>query len=89
MPDNTNAKFPRLVQNNQPKKKQPDLAAAAPPESYLQHPHKGRIAVLTLYCNCGQAIFVEARQNQPSVRCNRCHSDFRWQQLTFADLNAA
>ncbi len=94
MSDDSNNRSPRIIRNNHSTKKQLDFAAyvekTGRSEHFLNHPEKGRLEVVTLYCNCGQSIFVEAKQAQePSVSCTRCNSDFRWQQLTFADLNAA
>ncbi|RMF00618.1 MAG: hypothetical protein D6768_12390 [Chloroflexi bacterium] len=57
---------------------------------HVKHPSRGRINLIVLHCNCGRSIFVDADEaSQLDVMCNRCHSAFQWQQLTFADLNAA
>ncbi|GAB4456381.1 MAG: hypothetical protein Kow0031_37640 [Anaerolineae bacterium] len=56
----------------------------------LNHPHKGRIEVVALFCNCGRSVFVDVDEaEQLEVICGRCDSSFQWQQLSFADLNAA
>jgi transcription elongation factor Elf1 len=56
----------------------------------LNHPHKGKIVVVALFCNCGRSVFVDVEDaDQHAVICGRCDSSFQWQQLSFADLNAA
>lgn len=56
----------------------------------LNHPHKGKIEVVALFCNCGQSVFVDSDEaDQLEVICGRCGGTFQWQQLSFADLNAA
>jgi hypothetical protein len=57
---------------------------------YLHHPQQGRLEVVALYCNCGRSIFVEAEAApKMAVTCDRCRSAFLWQQLSFADWQAA
>jgi hypothetical protein len=57
---------------------------------YVYHPERGRLEVVALYCNCGRCIFVETEAApKMAVTCDRCHSAFLWQQLSFADLKAA
>lgn len=56
----------------------------------LNHPHKGKIEVVALFCNCGRSVFVDIDEaDQLEVICGRCDGVFQWQQLSFADLNAA
>ena len=57
---------------------------------YLNHPHKGDVEVVALFCNCGRSVFVDSEESdQMQVICGRCRGTFQWQQLSFADLNAA
>lgn len=94
MSDGSKNRSPRIVRNNKSNTKQLDFATYVKKtdrsEHYLHHPQNGRVKVVTLYCNCGQSIFVErAKVQQTVATCPHCRSQFRWQQLTFADLNAA
>ena len=59
-------------------------------ERHLNHPHKGKVEVVTLFCNCGRSVFIDADEiDQIDVICGRCNGTFQWQQLSFGDLNAA
>jgi hypothetical protein len=57
---------------------------------YVTVPGQGRVDLVALYCDCGQSIYVSSKAgNRLVVQCGTCGSEFRWQQLSFADLNAA
>ena len=57
---------------------------------YIDHPEQGKIELVALHCNCGRSIFVNAAEStRMNIVCAECNSGFLWQQLTFADLNAA
>ena len=57
---------------------------------YIDHPEQGRIELVALHCNCGRSIFVNAAESaRMNIVCADCDSGFLWQQLSFADLNAA
>ena len=53
-------------------------------EHHYNHPQQGRVKVVTLFCNCGRSVLINATDtNSRSIICNLCNSPFRWQQLTF------
>jgi hypothetical protein len=57
---------------------------------YINTPEQGRIELIALYCDCGQSVYVTPKAAaRLVVTCRNCSSEFRWQQLSFADLNAA
>ncbi len=57
---------------------------------YIDHPQQGKIELVALHCNCGRSIFVNAEESsRMNIVCADCDSGFLWQQLSFADLNAA
>ncbi|MCB0192678.1 MAG: hypothetical protein KDJ65_12100 [Anaerolineae bacterium] len=50
---------------------------------FYHHPHKGRVEVVALYCDCGRSILVSPKEvkGKPII-CGVCDSAFRWQQLS-------
>ena len=50
---------------------------------HYQHPQRGRVNVVSLYCDCGRSILVSPKEAKNGhITCSRCSSSFRWQQLT-------
>jgi hypothetical protein len=57
---------------------------------HIDHPEQGKIELIALHCNCGRSIYVSAAESsRMNIVCADCDSGFLWQQLSFADLNAA
>lgn len=51
---------------------------------YYNHPQKGQIEVVALYCDCGRSVLVSPKELKgETIICSLCDSAFRWQQLTF------
>ncbi len=94
MANSSNNASPRIVKKERTDNDQLDFVSYALKNGrkgrFLRDRENGRVEVVALYCNCGRSIFVPPKEvDETSVTCNDCNSQFRWQQLTFADLNAA